>query len=140
MRHLRCSVAVAVAVGMVLAHGTSVEAQGRGAGRSLRVPPGHMPPPGLCRVWYPGVPPGHQPPATPCGVLRGYRFVGAVVVERPVHGRAYRYWDEVWGGRGFGVRWVFRSSDEWKLEVRDRGLVVRVVDRARPGRGRRAGR
>lgn len=34
-----------------------------------RVPPGHMPPPGQCRIWYPGIPPGHQPPPGNCAVL-----------------------------------------------------------------------
>jgi hypothetical protein len=31
-----------------------------------RIPPGHLPPPGECRVWRPGVPPGHQPPPFRC--------------------------------------------------------------------------
>jgi hypothetical protein len=30
------------------------------------MPPGHMPPPGHCRNWIPGVPPGHQPPPFRC--------------------------------------------------------------------------
>jgi hypothetical protein len=40
-------------------------AQGRGRQRQ-GIPPGHLPPEGLCRVWYDGVPPGHQPPPTGC--------------------------------------------------------------------------
>ncbi len=36
--------------------------------RSLGIPPGHLPPPGECRIWYPGTPPGQQPPPGPCGV------------------------------------------------------------------------
>ena len=32
----------------------------------LSIPPGHMPPPGSCKVWYPGLPPGQQPPPGPC--------------------------------------------------------------------------
>src|SRR6188508_2763143 len=41
-------------------------AQGRGNGNK-RIPPGHMPAAGECRVWYDGVPPGRQPRATSCG-------------------------------------------------------------------------
>lgn len=44
-------------------------------GRAVRVPPGHYPPPGECRIWYAGRPPGHQPPAGRCD-----RFVGRVPV------------------------------------------------------------
>ena len=31
-----------------------------------KVPPGHLPPKGMCRVWIDGVPPGQQPPVTDC--------------------------------------------------------------------------
>jgi len=37
--------------------------------RALHIPPGHYPPPGHCRLWYPDHPPGHQPPPVPCGQL-----------------------------------------------------------------------
>jgi hypothetical protein len=40
-------------------------AQGRGRNKQ-GVPPGHLPPAGLCRVWYDGVPPGRQPAPTSC--------------------------------------------------------------------------
>jgi hypothetical protein len=40
-------------------------AQGR-RGTSQGIPPGQLPPPGQCRVWYDGVPPGRQPAATSC--------------------------------------------------------------------------
>jgi hypothetical protein len=33
------------------------------------IPPGHMPPPGMCRIWLPGVPPGQQPPPGDCREL-----------------------------------------------------------------------
>jgi hypothetical protein len=45
------------------------------------VPPGHRPPPGLCRVWFPGVPPGRQPAPEACQPLFWYGVPpGAVVV------------------------------------------------------------
>jgi hypothetical protein len=39
------------------------------SGRTFRVPPGHYPPPGQCRVWDPDLPPGRQSPPGPCDVL-----------------------------------------------------------------------
>jgi hypothetical protein len=41
-------------------------AQGRGRNANQGIPPGQMPPAGMCRVWYDGVPPGRQPRATSC--------------------------------------------------------------------------
>lgn len=33
---------------------------------AAEIPPGHLPPPGECRVWYPERPAGHQPPPYRC--------------------------------------------------------------------------
>ena len=58
---------VAIATALLALAATSADAQGRGNGRGKgKVPPGHMPPAGLCRVWYDGVPPGRQPRPTNC--------------------------------------------------------------------------
>ena len=55
---------VAVAFAVIALSATSAAAQGRGNGKGKgKVPPGHMPPAGLCKVWYEGVPPGRQPRA-----------------------------------------------------------------------------
>ena len=50
---------------------------------SLHIPPGHLPPPGECRVWIPGRPPGHQPKAGRCDRLSGHVPPGALLLYRP---------------------------------------------------------
>lgn len=49
---------------------------------SLKVPPGHLPPPGSCRIWYPGTPPGKQPPPGDCAVLARKVPPGAWLLSR----------------------------------------------------------
>jgi hypothetical protein len=48
---------------------------------SLHIPEGHMPPPGMCRIWYPGQPPGQQPPPGDCYNLRHHVPPGAVLIR-----------------------------------------------------------
>jgi hypothetical protein len=55
---------------------------------SLKVPPGHYPPPGMCRVWIPGRPPGHQPKSTSCAAAMQAAPPGAWVIHRP-HGKRH---------------------------------------------------
>jgi hypothetical protein len=45
----------------------------------LEIPPGHYPPPGECRIWYPDRPAGHQPPPGDCGRVPP----GAWVIHHP---------------------------------------------------------
>ena len=40
------------------------------SGEDYKIPPGHMPPPGKCRIWYPDSPSGKQPPPGDCDDLR----------------------------------------------------------------------
>lgn len=44
-----------------------------------RIPNGHLPPPGECRVWYPNRPAGQQPPPFKCGQSPGRVEPGAWV-------------------------------------------------------------
>jgi hypothetical protein len=44
------------------------------------IPPGHLPPPGECRIWYPDRPPGQQPPPGDCRVLRSRVPPGAELI------------------------------------------------------------
>jgi len=50
------------------------------AARHAAVPPGHMPPPVSCRVWYPDRPPGQQPPPGRCDILHHHVPPGAYLV------------------------------------------------------------
>ena len=45
-----------------------LSAQGRNGNQG--VPPGQMPPAGMCRIWIDGVPPGRQPRPTDCATAR----------------------------------------------------------------------
>ena len=49
----------------------------------LRVPPGHLPRPGECRLWFPGRPPGHQPRAGSCRGLQRIAPAGSWILYRP---------------------------------------------------------
>lgn len=46
-----------------------------------RIPSGHLPPPGMCRIWYPDRPPGQQPPPGECWELRRHMPPGAWLVR-----------------------------------------------------------
>lgn len=49
---------------------------------AVHIPPGHLPEPGQCRIWYPGTPPGHQPPAGDCNELASQVPPGAWLITR----------------------------------------------------------
>jgi hypothetical protein len=47
------------------------------------IPPGHLPPPGQCRIWFPGDPPGQQPPPGSCADLEWRVPLGAWLIYGP---------------------------------------------------------
>lgn len=55
-------------------------------GKALGVPPGQLPPPGKCRVWFPGRPPGRQPRAESCSAAMANAPAGSWVLYRPSRG------------------------------------------------------
>jgi hypothetical protein len=62
-------------------------AKGPSTAARLGIPPGHLPPPGSCRVWLPGKPPGHQAKSGPCAALLRAAPPGSWLVYRPTTDR-----------------------------------------------------
>lgn len=114
---------IAAAAMLLLPPALTAQGRGRGFGHD-RIPPGQMPPAGMCRVWFDGVPPGHQPSPMRCDVAesRAYRDGGRVI-----HGAvAYR-------GRNARPRRVPRRAYPvalpemmWGVTVARGGVVVEV--------------
>jgi hypothetical protein len=64
----------------------------------FHIPPGHLPPPGRCRIWFPGRPPGHQPAPGECRVLSRQVPSGAYLIANDrrwshgeLHDRRFRH-------------------------------------------------
>jgi hypothetical protein len=55
---------------------------GANPAKTLGIPPGHLPAPGLCRIWIPGRPPGRQSPPGICSQLARNVPRGAWLVSR----------------------------------------------------------
>lgn len=53
----------------------------------LSVPPGHLPAPGMCRVWMPGKAPGHQAGARSCARVEAFAPAGSWILQRPTKDR-----------------------------------------------------
>lgn len=66
-----------VLISIVLAGPVAAQSRERGPDD---VPPGHRPPPGMCRIWIDGVPPGQQPEPTDCATAVRERPAGARVI------------------------------------------------------------
>lgn len=55
----------------------------RSSAKTLGVPPGHLPPLGMCRVWLPGKPPGHQAQSRRCSGIERTASAGSWILFRP---------------------------------------------------------
>lgn len=80
-----CMQAAAVAGAVIVSGCAAVAYPGHGRHPApadhVHIPPGHLPPPGACRIWFPDRPPGQQPPPGPCDELRHQVPWGAVLVR-----------------------------------------------------------
>lgn len=97
-------------------------AQARGPG-SDKVPRGHLPPPGMCRIWIDGVPPGRQPEPTDCATARRRvpRNARVVYGDRVTEARG----DDRWNDRArretdgrYDGRYDDRKDDDRTSEAR----------------------
>lgn len=121
--------------------------------RAQGITPGHLPPPGECRVWYDGVPPGQQPPPTDCATARreAAREGGRVIYgDRRDGRRDDDRWDDDdhWGNDRWDdrdrwdERWIRRfesldRDDDGHLSPREwtgSDRVFGVIDRNDDGR------
>jgi len=92
--------------------------------RSSRIPPGQLPPRGMCRVWIDGVAPGQQPPIEDCASAR-------VRAARTANARVIYGDDQSFPGRGKN-----RKSSNTACVYPDRVQVNgRTVDVCRDANG-----
>lgn len=95
---------------------------------SRAVPPGHLPPPGECRVWYPDRPPGQQPPPTDCrSARREARHTGGEVIYGDREDRYDRGGDDRYDHRASRNE---RCEDSEDCEYRERYARSRLPDMA----------
>lgn len=89
---------------------------------TLGVPPGHLPPPGECRVWIPGRPPGRQAPPRSCDGILSTAPAGSIVLYRPGNDR-----------RNIRVRYIDRRRSGVVIRIRlfeaASGRFIREEDR-----------
>lgn len=103
---------------------TSADAQGRGRNaRSQGIPPGQMPPAGMCRVWYDNLPPGRQPRPVSCNEAE--RVASRSNDARVIYGsdRNGGYANDRYGNYPYGNddRYEDRGGNRtWSEAVRDR--------------------
>jgi|SRR5688572_3430918 len=96
----------------------------RDARSTRKIPPGHLPPRGLCRVWIDGVPPGQQPPVESCTQARVR--AASTTNARVIYGD-----EQSFPGKGRGK---FDRRDSQDCTVRDAVIVDgRVMNVCRDG-------
>jgi hypothetical protein len=124
------SIRTSLTLAALVAVAAPLAAQSRGAAGD-KVPRGHLPPAGMCRIWVDGVPPGRQPKPTDCATARRQAPRNA----RVIYGEGTRdYRDDSWIDR------VRREGDRTgRYDDRDDGDYKsdRVGDRKSAERGGR---
>jgi hypothetical protein len=91
---MRRAAAAFVVIGLVTVPVAAQGPGGRYGDRAQGVPPGHLPPPGECRVWYDDRPAGHQPAPTNCH--NAERVAARDRYARVIYGGSARRDDDRW--------------------------------------------
>jgi hypothetical protein len=115
------SALTACAHGNIYSQPEARSGKGPSAAATLSVPPGQLPPPGLCRVWFPGRPPGRQPKARACADVESIAPAGAWVLYRPSQDRTVvhvRYVDDRRAGVVVWIRVFDASSGAFIRDVK----------------------
>ena len=121
----------AIATALLALAAGSADAQGRG-NKKGKVPPGHMPPAGQCRVWYDGVPPGHQPAPSSCAEAER-------MPARSTNGRVIYSDGRDSGPQGAGGGGIFDRTDDGRYPDDARYPAERTDGRRPTGEGQRTG-
>ena len=97
MKMVKTAMLTGLLAGTLLAPAVPALAKDKDYGE-FRVPRGHIPPPGMCRIWFPGRPPGHQPAPGSCRVLSRQVPRGAYLIandrrwtHRELHDHRFRH-------------------------------------------------
>jgi hypothetical protein len=121
MKNLKLTIASGLLAGALTVPGVTALADDDGREHShkhrhFHIPPGHLPPAGKCRIWFPDRPPGHQPPAGDCWTLSRQVPRGAFLIgggERRWSHDDVRYHHsrgEVFDARGYFRRQEIRND------------------------------
>ena len=85
---LTCLVVVVAACSATISiPGPAPEPEGPNTAANLDIPPGHLPPPGQCRIWISEQPPGQQGPPRSCDGIEAAAPAGAWILYRPTSDR-----------------------------------------------------
>ena len=95
MKQITYGAGVLVLSGLMAAP-AAAQVWGSPRGGNQGIPPGQMPPAGMCRVWYNGVPPGRQP--GPINCRDAERIASRSRDARVIYGNSPRY-DDRYGNR-----------------------------------------
>ena len=95
--------------------------QGRTNRKSDHIPPGQLPPAGMCRIWIDGVPPGQQPAPTDCQTAVATKPANARVIWGDQNAFPGKGKGKVKKGKGHDRDRDVDDDDDDDNEIRDAG-------------------